>query len=175
MLLSVRLATAGLLDINATLLVELVAFILMVVVLARYAYPRVLAEAERRQRALTEQLEAAEKERQEAQKRLDEAEERLREASRHAQEIVDNATRAGEEIRQGLRERGEQESGRMIERAKREIEGERQRALDSIRGEVADLVVGATQKVIGESLDDRTHRKLIDDAIAQVGDGRHLG
>ena len=168
-MLTVRLTEAGLLDINLTLLVELVAFIAMVVLLGRYAYPRIIEAAESRQRALTEQLDAAAKEREEAERRTREADDRLREASRQAQEIIDRANRAGEEVRAELRSRGEQEAGRMVEQARREIEGERHAALASVRNEVADLVVTATQKVLGEALNDTQHRRLIEDAIQQVG------
>ena len=51
---------------------------------------------------------------------------------------------------------------------------ERDRALDSVRSEVAELVVAATEKVVGESLDADRHHRLIEKAIAEVGsaDGR---
>jgi F-type H+-transporting ATPase subunit b len=114
-------------------------------------------------------LEAAERERREAEQRRQEADERLREASRQAQEIIDRANRAGEEVRAELRNRGEQEAGRVVEQARREIEGERHAALASVRNEVAELVVNATQKVLGESLNETRHRRLIEDAIRQVG------
>lgn len=161
--------SAGLLDLSLSFVVEVIAFIAMILILGRWVYPRVMAAAEGRQRLISEQLAAAERSRQEAEERLREAEERLREARQQAAEIIEGAGRSGEQLRAELRARAEEDTRRIMENARREIEGERQKAIDSVRGEVADLVVAATEKVVGESLDDERHRKLIADAIAQVG------
>ena len=60
----------------------------------------------------------------------------------------------------------------MLESARKEIAAERDQAIRSVRGEVADLVVNATEKVIGSTLDDSKHRQLIDRAIEEVTSGR---
>jgi len=62
----------------------------------------------------------------------------------------------------------------MVESARKEIEAERDQAVRSARTEVASLVVAATEKVVGETLDERKHRQLIERAIQEVasGDGR---
>ena len=52
---------AGLLDLSLSFVAEIIAFIAMILVLARWVYPRVMAAAEARQRAVAEQLMAAEK------------------------------------------------------------------------------------------------------------------
>ena len=165
------LATAGLLDLSLSFVAEVIAFLVMVAILARWVFPRVMAAAEARQRQLAEQLEAAERTRREAEERLREAEASLREARGQAAEILEGAGRSGDQLRAEFRERAEEEARRISENARREIEAERQRAVDSVRGQVADLVVAATEKVVGEALDDQRHRRLIDEAIAQVGQG----
>jgi F-type H+-transporting ATPase subunit b len=71
-----------------------------------------------------------------------------------------------------LRQKAEDESKRAIEAARKEIEAEREQAVRSVRSEVAGLVVAATEKVIGETLDDEKHRQLIDKAIQEVSNGR---
>ena len=162
---------AGLLDLSLSFLVEVIAFVAMILILGRWVYPRVMAAAEGRQRQIGEQLAAAERARQEAEQRLKDAEARLREARNQAAEIVENGNRSGEQLRAELRTRAQEEARRAVENAQRDIEAERQKAIDSVRGEVADLVVAATEKVVGETLDDQRHRKLIEQAIAQVGEG----
>ena len=70
-----------------------------------------------------------------------------------------------------MRQKAEEEAKRIAESARKEIEAERDRAIQSVRGEVANLVVNATEKVIGETLDLNKHKQLIDRAIAEVASG----
>jgi F-type H+-transporting ATPase subunit b len=165
------LAEAGLLDLNATFWIELVAFLLMLGVLARYVYPRVIEAAEARQKAIAAELEAAEKSRKEAEARLVEAEKKLQEARVSAQEIVAGATRSGEQLRQESKQKAEEEAKRLTQAARKEIEAEREKAIQSVRADVAGLVVAATEKVLGETLDASKHKQLIERAIAEVASG----
>ena len=166
--------SAGLLDLTLSFVVEVIAFIAMILVLGRWVYPRVMAAAEGRQRQIGEQLSAAERARVEAEDRLHRAEAQLQEARARAAEVIEGAGRSAEQLRAELRARAEEDARRITESAAREIEAERRKAIDSVRGEVADLVVVATEKVVGETLDDNRHRKLIADAITQVaGDSRN--
>lgn len=170
----VTTGTAGVIEINGTVIVEILTFLLMLVILARYVYPEVVKIAEARQRAITDELAAAEKARADAEARLEDANSKLADARRTADAVVEGANRSGEQLRQELREKAEAEYQRVVESAQKDIEAERQRALDAARSEVAGLVVAATQKVIGETLDERKHHQLIERAIQEVasGDGR---
>jgi F-type H+-transporting ATPase subunit b len=56
----------------------------------------------------------------------------------------------------------------MMEQTRREIEVETRRAIQQIRAEVADLTVLATEKVTRKSLDDADHRRLVDEALAEL-------
>ncbi len=164
------LAEAGLLDLSASFLLEVVAFIVMILVLGRWVYPRVMEAAEARQRQIAEQLAAAERSREEAEARLKDAEGKLQEARGQAAEIIEGAGRSGEQLRAELRARADEEARRITDNARREIEAERRKVIDSVRAEVADLVVAATERVVGETLDDQRHRKLIESAISSVGE-----
>ena len=176
MTLTVFLAAAGLLDLSLSFLVEIVAFLAMILILARWVYPRVIAAAEGRQRQIAEQLEAAEKARKEAEQRLKDAEAEVQKARAQSAEIIEGANRLAEQLRADGRAKAEEDARRIVENARREIEAERQKALDSVRAEVADLVVAATERVIGESLDITRQRQLIERAISEVtSDGRGRG
>ena len=157
------LAQAGLLDLSLSFVVEIAAFLIMLGILAKWVYPPVIRAAEARQRQVAEELAAAEQARQQAEQRLKDAETQLQEARGQAAGIIEGANRTGEQLRADLRARAEEEGRRMIENARKDIEAERVRALDSVRTEVADLVVAAAEKVVGESLD-------AEKAITEVGD-----
>jgi F-type H+-transporting ATPase subunit b len=162
---------AGVITINGTVIVELVTFLVMLAVLARYVYPEIVKVAEARQRQIAEQLKEAEEARAAAEQRLKEAEEKLNDARKTAQGVIDAAAKSAEQLRQEMRQKAEEESKRTVEAARKEIEAERDQAVRSVRSEVANLVVAATEKVIGETLDDAKHRQLIDKAIKEVASG----
>ncbi len=162
---------AGVIEINGTVIVELITFLIMLAILARYVYPEIVKLAEARQGAIAEQLKEAEQARTEAEKRLKEAEEKLNDARKTAQSVIEAATKSGEQLRQELRQKAEDEAKRIAESARKEIEAERDRAIQSVRNQVADMVVLATEKVIGESLDDTRHRRLIERAVEEVASG----
>ena len=165
---------AGVIDINGTVIVELITFLLMLAILARWVYPEIVRLAEARQRAVAEQLAEAEKARAEAEKHLTEARAKLDDARKTAQGVVDAAGKSAEQLRADIKGKAEEEAKRIADAAVKQIEAERERAVQSVRGEVANLVVSATEKVIGETLDGPRHKQLIEKAIAEVasGDGR---
>ncbi len=163
--------TAGVIDINGTVIVEVITFLVMTAILARYVYPEVVRLAESRQRQVADQLKEAERERAAAEARLTEAEAKLADARKTAQNVIDAATKSAEQLRQELKQKAEDEARRIIESARKEIDAERERAIQSVRSEVAGLVVAATEKVIGETLDSTKHKQLIERAIQEVASG----
>jgi len=165
---------AGVIDINGTVIVELITFLIMLAILARWVYPEIVRLAEARQKAVAEQLAEAEKARADAEAKLKDAQARLDDARKTAQGVIEAAGKSAEQMRAEAREKAEDEAKRIAEAARKDVEAERERAIQSIRGEVANLVVSATEKVIGETLDGPRHKQLIDKAIAEVasGDGR---
>jgi F-type H+-transporting ATPase subunit b len=165
---------AGVVTIDGTVIVEMVTFLLMLAILARYVYPVIVRVAEARQRAIADQLKQADAARTSAEAQLKDAEAKLVDARKSAQSVIDAASKSAEQLRQELRQKADDEAKRTIENARKQIEAERDQAIRSVRSEVANLVVTATEKVIGETLDDRKHRQLIERSIQEVtsGDGR---
>ena len=159
---------AGLLDINGTLIAEIVAFLLMLAVLARWVYPPIIKAAEARQRQIKQQLEQAEKARKEAEAQLQGAQDEIQKARVQAGQIIEQANRAAERIEQEAQERAREEARRIVAAASRDIDAERQRAIQAIRIQMADIVTGAVRRIVGESLDGERHRQLIQAAIDQV-------
>ena len=163
------LASSGILSINATLIIQVVAFLILVGILARWVYPFIGRIATARQQQITQALNQADHDRQEAEARLKDATAQLDEARQQAANVVAGAGRTADQIRQEARDRATEEAQRIAAAASQDIEAERQRAIQSVRGEVADLVAAATERVIGGSLDDEKHRQLIQQAIESVG------
>ena len=162
---------ANVLTVNATFFIELAAFLVMLAVLWRFAYPAIEQAATARQKQIADALEAAARERAEAEARLKEAEAKLNDATAQAQEVIAGAAKSGQQLREELKAKGEEEAQRQRDKAVRDIEAARQQALESIRSEVAEIVITVTEKVVGGALDARAHKRLIDEAIKEVGVG----
>jgi F-type H+-transporting ATPase subunit b len=163
--------SAGVVTIDGTVIVELIAFLAMLAILARYVYPEIVKVSEERRRAIAQQLKEAEEARAAAEAHLKEAEAKLDDARKTAQSLIEAAGKSSEQLRQEMRQKAEEETKRTVEAARKEIESERDRAIQSVRNEVADMVVLATEKVIGESLDDTRHRRIIERAVEEVASG----
>jgi F-type H+-transporting ATPase subunit b len=155
----------GIFDLDLSFVLEVLAFVAMIMVLARCVYPRVSAAAYARVDAIKAQQDAAERARQEAERRLSDVEAGLQEARGRATSMVDEAARSGERARAELRASTEAEAAHEVEGARADIEEERRKLIDSVRGEVPALVASAAEKVVGEPLDRSRFARLIDEAV----------
>ena len=145
----------------------LLAFGVTMVLLRKLAFPRIQAALEKRSRAISESIDAAERTRQEADQILNEYRERLREAREQADEIVARARKAADKTQDDARIHAKETREEMLEDARRDIEQETRRAIGQIRREVADLTVVATEKVTRKALNDEDHKRLIDEALQE--------
>jgi F-type H+-transporting ATPase subunit b len=146
----------------------LILFFLTMYVLSKVAFPRIGEALEKRANAVRENIEASEKTREEADQLLTEYRERLKEAREQADDIVGRARKASEAAVAEATSEGKVKREELVAAARRDIEAETRRSLEQIRKEVADLTVLATEKVTRKSLDDEDHRRLVEEALAEV-------
>jgi F-type H+-transporting ATPase subunit b len=146
----------------------LILFFAVFLVLRKYAFPQIGDFLEKRANAIRENIEASEKQREEADKLLAEYRERLKEAREQAEDIVTRARKASDAAVAEAAAEGKAKREELVAAARKDIEGETKRALEQIRKEVADLTVLATEKVTRKSLDDADHRRLVEEALAEV-------
>jgi F-type H+-transporting ATPase subunit b len=146
----------------------LLLFVFTLWVLSKVALPKIGEALERRANAIRESIEAAERQRQEADQLLNEYRERLKEAREQAEDIVVRARKASETATAEAVADGKEKREELVAAARRDIEVETRRSLERIRKEVADLTVLATEKVTRKSLDSEDHKRLIDEALAEV-------
>src|SRR3954454_23445539 len=146
----------------------LVVFGLTLFFLWKVAFPRIAEALDKRQRAIEESIDVAERTRREADALLAEYRERLSDARGQADEIVARARRTAEasegEILADARVKREE----MMAQTRRDIEQETRRAIQQIRAEVADLTILATEKVTRKSLDSDDQKRLVEQALAEL-------
>src|SRR4051794_24738661 len=136
--------------------------------LRKYAFPRIAEALDRRQRAIEESIDAAERTRTEADRLLAEYRERLAEARGQADEIVSRARKTGETAEQELIAEARAKREEMMAQTRRDIEAETRRAIQEIRAEVAELTVLATEKVTRKTLTEDDQRRLVDEALSEL-------
>ena len=145
----------------------LVAFVITLLILRKFAFPRIANNLDKRRKAIEESIDAADRTRQEADQILQEYRERLREAREQAEDIVERARKAADRLGDEAKAEARQTREEMMEDTRRDIESETRRAINEIRREVADLTVLATEKVARKSLDDDDQKRLIEEALEE--------
>jgi F-type H+-transporting ATPase subunit b len=162
-------AQPSLIDINFGLMFwTLVTFIVVLYILRRYAFGPLQDTIETRRKAITADLDAAQSAREEAQQALAEYRAALAESRKEATQIVEDARRTSEEQRRQALEQIESEKTRQLERARTEIQAEVRQSLQTIKEQIADLTVVATEKVLRTRLDEAEQKRLIDEALADA-------
>src|SRR5690242_14274634 len=137
-------------------------------VLWKLAFPRIAQALERRQHAIEESIDAADRTRREADEILAEYRERLKEARGQADEIIERARRAAEAHEARAKEDAQANREQLMEQTRRDIEAETRRAIEEIRSEVADLTVLATEKLTRKGLTEEDQRRLLEDALGEL-------
>jgi F-type H+-transporting ATPase subunit b len=159
---------AGLLTLNGTLIAQLLIFLVMLGVLYRFAWGPLLKILNERRERIQQGVEATERAKRELEEAERERQVKLEEARREAQAILDRITKQGEDLRKELEAKAHDQAEALIVRARSEIQQERQKAVQDLRSQVADLAVMAASRIIGESLDAKKHRELIERAIEEA-------
>jgi F-type H+-transporting ATPase subunit b len=136
--------------------------------LSKVAFPRIQEALDKRAKMIADSIEAAEKSKAESEKLVEEYRARLKEAREQADDIVARARKAADTAKSQAAEEGREKREELLAAARRDIEAETRRSLERIRKEVADLTVLTTEKVARKSLDSDDHRKLVDEALAEV-------
>jgi F-type H+-transporting ATPase subunit b len=156
----------------------LVAFGALLWILNKLAFPRIAENLDKRQRAIEESIDAAERTKREADELLAEYRQRLTEARHQAEDIVARARKAGEVHERESLEDAKKQREELMAQTRRDIEAETRRAIQEIRSEVADLTVMATEKVTRKALTEDDQRRLVEEALAELdfdalaGDGK---
>ena len=160
-------ASGGPLTVEGGLMVwTVVVFLLLLLVLKRFAWPAILGAVEAREQALEAQLAAGERRTGRRRRLLLAEHKRLVADARHqATGIVAEARGVAEKERALAIEKTKQEQDELLARARREIAAERDRAVADLRREAVDLSLAAASKLVGSRLDTETDRRIVSEYL----------
>lgn len=155
-------------DLNATLIAQIINFLILVAILSKVAYKPLMRTLADRQANIQANLDNAEKERLAAEKLKQDYLNQLAEARAQAQAIVEKATKLAEQNKEEILLQAREESARLLKNTQEEIIREREQAMKQFKGEVVTLAVAAATKVIARNLDEQANAKLVDDFIQDL-------
>jgi F-type H+-transporting ATPase subunit b len=152
-----------------SLVVYLVNFGLLLVIMYKFAYKRIIKMLDERSERIDDALQEAERVRRETEDQQSQMQRALDENRQAGQQVLQEARKAAERYREDQQARVQVQIGENLERARAEIEAERDAAIELVRVQFADLVVSASERVIRKSLDKRDHERLIDEVLSERG------
>ena len=145
-----------------------VVFIILLVILGRFVFPKITAAVEAREKALEDAIEGAKRDRDEAARILAEQQRQIEAARQEAQKIIVEGRQVGEKVRAQMIEETHQQQQQILERARREIESEKDRAIADLRREAIELAIAGASKVIEKNLDDQSNRKIVESFLSSI-------
>ena len=148
-------------NINATLLGQILVFAALVWFTMKFIWPQVIDAIEQRNKEIADGLEAAARGRSELDAAQDRIESLVSQARGQASEIIDQANGRAARIVEEAREEGERERQRLVESAQAELERETGRARDELRDQVALLAIAGAEKILEREIDGRTHEEML--------------
>ena len=153
-------------EINATIIAQVVNFLILVVILRALAYEPVAKMLKQRSDKIQDSLDQAAADRKAAEQTLAQYKTQLAEANKKAQEIVDRAELTARQEREALVAETKREIERMKQNAQVEIQNERNRAFEEMKAEIVTLSLQAAEKIVAKNLTSKENDKLVDDFIA---------
>jgi len=157
------------LGINWKLLIaQAINFAIVLIVLYRFVYKPVLKMLKQRKETIKKSLKDAERVEENLKKSKIERENQIALGRKEAEKIIAEAKKKSEEIKNEKVEEAKKEAKAIIKTAKQRIRAERQNMIVEAKREIGELVLLASKKVTKDSIDEQTHKKLINEAIEEL-------
>jgi|GraSoiStandDraft_57_1057295.scaffolds.fasta_scaffold115562_3 F-type H+-transporting ATPase subunit b len=145
-----------------------IAFVVLLGALYKFAWPSLIGGMNARSERIRSDLDAADTAKVDAETVLSEYMARLSDARNESARIIEEARQAADALRRDQEQRLQTELAQLRERAAADIEAAKRQAVADLRGEVAELAIGAAEVIVQRSLDRDTQARLVDSYIEQV-------
>lgn len=147
---------------------QLVVFIIVAILLNKFAYKPILAILEERRQRIQESLDNAEK----IKKELAEAErtrkEILEKANQQADRLIQEARDLANNVRESETRKAIDQAEEIVSKAREASEADHARMLEELKREVGQLVVQTTAQVVGRALTEEDQKRLVDAANKEL-------
>jgi F-type H+-transporting ATPase subunit b len=154
-------------NINLTLIGQMVAFLVFVAFCMRYVWPPIMAAMEERQQKIADGLAAADRASHDLELAQKEAVDRLAEAKKEAAGIVDSANKRAATVIDEAKAAAVVEADRVKELAKAEVEREKAQAKEQLMAQVSALAIAGAEKVLAAEIDADKHADLLKQLVEE--------
>ena len=153
-------------EINATILAQVINFLILVIILRAVAYKPVARLLQQRSDKIKGDLDKAEADRKAAEQTLEQYKTQLSDANKKAQDIIDKAAVTARQEHDAAVAETRREIERMKLSAQAEIENERNRAFEDMKSQIVTLSLAAAGKIVTKNLDSKENDKLVNEFIS---------
>lgn len=145
-------------------------FLLLIFLVKKYAWGNITSILDARAEKITNDIDQAEAARKKAEELAAKREAELAGSRQEATTILETAKETAEKNKAHILSEANQEALRLKEKAQLEISQNKEEAMNSIKGDVADLTVNLAGRLLSQQLDSEGHRQLIDRYLNELGD-----
>nr|WP_264477842.1 MULTISPECIES: F0F1 ATP synthase subunit B [Halomonas] len=151
-----------------TLIGQTIAFAIFVWFCIKYVWPPISNALHERQKKIADGLDAASRATRDLELAQERSEQTLKESKEQASAIIEQANKRSAQIVEEARATARAEGERLVASARSEIEQEVNRAKDELRAQVSRLAIIGAERILQESVDEKAHRKLLDELAAEL-------
>ena len=155
-------------SINATLLIQMIAFMLLIWFVNKVLWAPLSKLMEDRQKKIADGLSAAEKGKHELELAEQKEKDVLKDAKTQAQNILGQAEKRGSEIVEDAKVKATEEADRIKASAQAEIEQEVSRAREGLRKEVASIAISGAEKILRKEVDAAAHNDMLETLVKSI-------
>jgi F-type H+-transporting ATPase subunit b len=149
--------------------VQIIAFIILYVLLQKFAFGPLFGTMEKRRQLVLEQVHTAEQNRKQSDQLLNEQKQIIIEAKKQAFEIIEQANQMSSKQADDIIQATRIETTRMKEETQKDIENEKNKAIASLRNEVSNLSILIASKILEKQIDEKSQKELIENYLNKVG------
>ena len=143
-------------------------FLVLVGLLAKFAWRPLLQALDARQQTITASLEEAQRARQELERIQRESAQMMAQARTEAEGVIARSRSDAEALREELKQKARAEAATIVKNAEKQIQMETARAVQQIRTEAVDLSVAIASKILRRQVSKEDHEGLIEETLKQV-------
>jgi F-type H+-transporting ATPase subunit b len=155
-------------NVNVSLIFQMIAFLAFVFLTKHYIWPPVMAAMEARRKQIADGLAAAEAGTRKLEEAKDEIAKVMKQAREQAAEVLAQANKRSVEIVEESKGQARTEGERLVAAARSQIQQELGQAKEALRREVAVLAVAGAKQILGREIDAKAHADLLDKVAKQL-------
>jgi len=155
-------------NLNATIIGELIAFVVFVIFCMKFVWPPIIGAIEARQATIADGLAASDRAVKDLELAQDKASAQLKEAKLGAASIIEAAKKHEAKIVEEAADKAQAEKEKILASGHAEIETERNRAKEELRQQVAILAIVGAEKILERSIDAAAHSDILDKLVAEL-------